>query len=61
MPSGPATKLWPQVVTAHLLGGFATPALLSTGEDRAKAMIEWSWAGFAHERPGRITVRTEDD
>ena len=34
--------------------------LLSTGEDRAKALIEWSWAGFAHERPGRITVRTED-
>jgi hypothetical protein len=31
-------------------------ALLSTGEDRAKAMIDWTWAGFTHDRQGRITV-----
>jgi len=35
-------------------------ALLSTGEDRAKAMVDWTWAGFSHERPGRITVPTDD-
>ena len=46
--------------TAALAWGTVHLALLSTGEDRAKALIEWSWAGFAHERPGRITVRTED-
>ena len=46
--------------TAALAWGTVHLALLSTGEDRAKAMIEWSWAGFAHERSGRITVRTED-
>ena len=33
--------------------------LLSTGEDRAKAVIDWTWAGFTHERAGRITVRTD--
>lgn len=31
-------------------------ALMSTGEDRAKAMVDWTWAGFTHERPGRIVV-----
>jgi NADH:ubiquinone reductase (H+-translocating) len=46
---------------ASLAWGTVHLALLSTGEDRAKAMIEWSWAGFTHERPGRITVRTEDE
>jgi hypothetical protein len=34
-------------------------ALLSTGEDRAKAVVDWTWAGFTHERPARITVRTD--
>jgi hypothetical protein len=33
--------------------------LLSTGEDRAKAVVDWTWAGFTHERPARITVKTE--
>jgi NADH dehydrogenase len=46
---------------ASLAWGSVHLALLSTGEDRAKAMIEWSWAGFTHERPGRITVRTDDE
>ncbi len=44
---------------ASLAWGTVHLALLSTGEDRAKAMVEWSWAGFTHERPGRITVRTD--
>jgi hypothetical protein len=30
--------------------------LLSAGEDRAKAMIDWTWAAFTHDRPGRIHV-----
>jgi NADH dehydrogenase len=47
--------------TASLAWGTVHLALLSTGEDRAKAMVEWSWAGFAHERPGRITVRTDEE
>jgi len=47
--------------TAALAWGTVHLALLSTGEDRAKAMVEWSWAGFTHERSGRITVRTEDE
>ena len=43
-----------------LAWGAVHLALLSTGEDRAKAMIDWTWAGFTHERPGRISVDTED-
>ena len=46
--------------TASLAWGTVHLALLSTGEDRAKAMIDWTWAGFSHERPGRISVNTED-
>ena len=46
--------------TAFLAWGAVHLALLSTGEDRVKAMADWTWAGFAHERPGRITVRTDD-
>jgi NADH dehydrogenase len=45
---------------ASLAWGTVHLALLSTGEDRAKAMVDWTWAGFSHERPGRITVRTEE-
>jgi len=44
---------------ASLAWGTVHLALLSTGEDRAKAMVDWTWAGFTHERPGRITVRTD--
>jgi hypothetical protein len=36
-------------------------ALLSTGEDRTKAMVEWTWAGFSHERSARIDVSDEDE
>ena len=46
--------------TAALAWGTVHLALLSTGEDRAKAIADWTWAGFAHERPGRITVRTDE-
>ena len=45
--------------TAFLAWGAVHLALLSTGEDRAKAAIDWTWAGFSHERPGRISVRTD--
>ena len=42
--------------SASLAWGAVHLALLSTGEDRAKAVVDWTWAGFTHERPGRITV-----
>jgi NADH:ubiquinone reductase (H+-translocating) len=44
--------------TASLAWGAVHLALLSTGEDRAKAVVDWTWAGFTHERPARITVNT---
>ena len=46
---------------AALAWGTVHLALLSTGEDRAKAIVDWTWAGFTHERPGRIDVRMEDE
>jgi NADH dehydrogenase len=45
---------------AFLAWGAVHLALLSTGEDRAKAVVNWTWAGFSHERPARITVRTDN-
>jgi NADH:quinone reductase (non-electrogenic) len=45
---------------AFLAWGAVHLALLSTGEDRAKALIDWTWAGFTHERSARITVRTDE-
>jgi hypothetical protein len=33
-------------------------ALLSTGADRAKSVVAWTWAGFTHDRAARITVDT---
>jgi NADH dehydrogenase len=45
---------------AFLAWGAVHLALLSTGEDRAKAVVNWTWAGFSHERPARITVRTDE-
>ena len=45
--------------SAWLAWGGVHLALLSTGEDRAKAVIDWSWAVSTHERAGRITVRTD--
>ncbi len=46
---------------AFLAWGAVHLALLSTGEDRAKAVVDWTWAGFTHERAGRISVRTDED
>jgi NADH dehydrogenase len=46
---------------ASLAWGAVHLALLSTGEDRAKAVVDWTWAGFTHERSGRISVRTNED
>ena len=46
--------------SASLAWGAVHLALLSTGEDRAKAVVDWTWAGFAHERPGRISVDTDE-
>jgi hypothetical protein len=42
--------------TAWLAWGSVHLALLSTGEDRARAIVDWTWAGFTHERAGRIVV-----
>ena len=41
---------------AFLAWGAVHLALLSTGEDRAKALINWTWSGFTHERAARISV-----
>jgi NADH dehydrogenase len=46
---------------AWLAWGAVHLALLSTGEDRAKAMLDWTWAGFTHDRASRITVKTDDE
>ena len=46
---------------ASLAWGAVHLALLSTGDDRAKAVIDWTWAGFTHERSGRIVVDTSTD
>ena len=42
--------------TAWLAWGAVHLALLSTGEDRGRAVVDWTWAGFTHERAGRIVV-----
>jgi NADH:quinone reductase (non-electrogenic) len=47
--------------TAFLAWGAVHLALLSTGEDRTKAMLNWTWSGFTHERPARITVDTTEE
>src|SRR5262249_14265884 len=46
--------------TASLAWGTVHLALLSTREDRAKAMVNWAWNSFGHERPGRISVDTSE-
>jgi len=46
---------------AWLAWGAVHLALLSTGEDRAKAMVDWTWEEFTKERPNRTSVQTEDD
>jgi NADH:quinone reductase (non-electrogenic) len=44
---------------AFLAWGAVHLALLSTGEDRAKAVVDWTWAGMTHERPNRISVKQD--
>jgi NADH dehydrogenase len=45
--------------TASLAWGAVHLALMSTGEDRAKAVVDWTWSAFTHERPGRISVEAD--
>ena len=47
--------------TAFLAWGAVHLGLLSTGEDRTKAVLDWVWAGFTHERGGRIVVGDSDE
>ena len=47
--------------TAFLAWGAVHLALLSTGEDRAKAVVDWTWSIFTRERSARIVVETEPD
>jgi len=46
---------------AWLAWGTVHLSLLSTGEDRAKAVVDWTWTGFHHGRANRIVVDREDD
>ena len=46
---------------AWLACGSVHLALLSTSEDRARAIVDWTWEEFTRERPGRITIDTEED
>jgi NADH dehydrogenase len=45
---------------AYLAWGAVHLALLSTGEDRAKAIVDWAWSGFGHERATRIILDTDE-
>ena len=47
--------------TASLAWGTVHLALLPTNEDRAKAVVDWTWAGLTHQRAGRITVETDEE
>jgi NADH:ubiquinone reductase (H+-translocating) len=46
---------------AFLAWGAVHLALLSTGEDRAKAIVDWTWAGITHDRSGRIAVDLDEE
>ncbi len=45
---------------AFLAWGAVHLTLLSAWEDRTKAVVDWTWAGFTHDRPGRILVGREE-
>ncbi len=56
MPRGRTLKgrvAWLAWGTVHL-------ALLSTGEDRSKAIADWTWEEFTHERRARATAETQE-
>jgi NADH dehydrogenase len=46
---------------AFLAWGSVHLTLLATGEDRVKTLVDWTWAGFTHERAHRIVVETDGD
>ena len=45
--------------SAFLAWGTVHLALLSSSGDRARALVDWTWAGFTHERVHRIDVEDE--
>jgi NADH:ubiquinone reductase (H+-translocating) len=47
--------------TAQVAWGTVHLALLPTNEDRAKAVVNWAGAALTHQRPGRITVRADEE
>ena len=47
--------------TAWLSWGAVHLALLSTDEARARALLDWTWGIFTHERAGRIMVDGADE
>jgi NADH dehydrogenase len=44
---------------AWLAWGGVHLALLSTGEDRAKTVLDWTWAGFTHDRTHRVDIESD--
>jgi NADH dehydrogenase len=42
--------------SAFLAWGSVHLALLASGEDRAKALIDWTWSAFTHDRSSRIVI-----
>ena len=46
--------------SAWLAWGSVHLALLSTGEDRAKSVVDWAWALTTHERAARISVQSDE-
>ena len=47
--------------SAFLAWGAVHLALLSTTEDRAKAVTDWTWAGLTHRRGGHAGSADEQD
>ena len=47
--------------TASLAWGAVHLGLMSTGEDRTKAMLNWVWAGFTGERDSRIVTGADEE
>jgi NADH dehydrogenase len=43
---------------ASMAWGTVHLALLTGGDNRAKSMLDWGWAGITHERTERISVST---
>jgi NADH dehydrogenase len=43
--------------SAWLAWGAVHLALLSTSEDRARTITDWTWGGFTQKRAARMTMR----